>query len=78
MIIGLLYLIISLVFKRPIYNMIVDNRELETTFNTKLIEYIEGLSSIKNLHYEKNINLKLEYSLIKYLKNSLNLLYSQI
>lgn len=73
LIIGLLYLIISLVFKRPIYNMIVDNRELETTFNTKLIEYIEGLSSIKNLHYEKNINLKLEYSLIKYLKNSLNL-----
>ncbi len=67
-----IYILIGIIFKNPLYDMVLKNIELETNFNSNLIEGIDAIESIKNLHYEKHINQKIEFSLIKYLKNTLN------
>lgn len=61
-IISLLYIFIGILTGPVIYKTINDNIDLETEFNSNLVEKIEGIESIKNLSktnlFVKNIVLK--------------------
>lgn len=55
--VAILYIILSLIYNPSIYRKINDNIELETSFNSDLIEKVENLESIKNLNIvEKSCN----------------------
>lgn len=72
LIICLIYVLTGILFKDPLYDMVIKNIELETNFNSDLIEKIEAIETIKNMNWEKEVNNKIEFSLVKYLKNNLN------
>ncbi|MCM1052854.1 MAG: peptidase domain-containing ABC transporter [Ruminococcus sp.] len=68
-----LYLIVSLIFNKLIYEKIKTNIEMETEFNSTLVENIEMNTSIKNLNLIKQFYYKLEDKLVLMLKSNLNL-----
>lgn len=67
-IIVLLYLIISLLYSKPIYNKINDGIDSQTEFNSHLIENIENIETIKNLNLIDKVIQSIEELNIKYLK----------
>ncbi len=68
-----IYLLIGLIFSKILYYRLKENLELNTDFNTSLIENIEMNTSIKNLNLTASFLAKLENKLIILLKNNFSL-----
>lgn len=68
----LLYILVSLVYSPIIYRSFNDNIELETDFNSKLVENIGNIESIKNLNIVETVCSKLEFANIAFIKNTYN------
>lgn len=68
----LLYLLVSLIYSPIIYRKLNDNIELETDFNSKLVENIGNIDSIKNLNIVETICSKLEFANIAFIKDTYN------
>lgn len=66
----LFYIFITFIFNKFIQKKLQENILYETDFNSKLIEGINSLETIKNNNYEKKYMEKIEYSFIKYLKHN--------
>lgn len=68
----LLYILISLIYSPIIYRKLNDNIELETDFNSQLVENIGNIVSIKNLNIVETICSKLEFANIAHIKDTYN------
>lgn len=68
----LLYILVSLVYSPIIYRKLNDNIELETDFNSKLVENIGNIESIKNLNIIETVCSKLEFANIAFIKDTYN------
>ena len=71
-IISLLYIIIGLITSPIIYKKINDNIDLETEFNSNLIEKIEGIESIKNINKTNYFLNKINKNYLLYKQNDLS------
>lgn len=65
----LLYVLVSIIYAPFLHKRINNNIELETEFNSNLVEYISSIDSIKNLNLINYFSQKLEISAVKYLKD---------
>ena len=72
-IILLIYIITSLFFNKPIKDKINDNIIKDTIVNEYLVEYINGIETIKNNNNPLYINSNIENSICNLLKNNLDL-----
>lgn len=68
----ILYILVSLVYSPIIYRKLNDNIELETDFNSKLVENIGNIESIKNLNIVEDVCSKLEFANIAFIKDTYN------
>lgn len=68
----LLYILVSLIYSPIIYRRLNDNIELETDFNSQLVENIANIESIKNLNIVETICSKLEFANIAFIKDTFN------
>ncbi len=69
----IVYLLLGILFSKLIYKKILENKEYESDFNTKMIESITMFNSVKNLHKTRRVLLKIENSLANYLYHSFNI-----
>ena len=71
-IVSIFYIIIGIIYSPIIYQKINDNIDLETEFNSKLVEYTENLETIKNMSLiDRYLNI-LDESFSSYLNNTFN------
>lgn len=70
LIIILIYILFGILVNKAIYIKIMKNINYETELNSKLIEYINMITSIKNLNVTKNILTNLENNICIYIKDS--------
>ncbi|MFI3260559.1 MAG: cysteine peptidase family C39 domain-containing protein [bacterium] len=73
LIILIMYIIIGLLYSRFIFKKIIKNKELESNFNTKVIEDINMFKNIKNLNITQNILKSLEDNISKLIFSNFNL-----
>lgn len=66
----LLYILVSLIYSPIIYRKLNDNIELETDFNSKLVENISNIESIKNLNIVETVCRKLEFANLAFIKDT--------
>lgn len=71
-IICLIYMIVGSVFGPIIYKKLNDNIDIETEFNSDLVEKVDSIESIKYLNITNKITNDIGNKYIKYLKNSFN------
>ena len=71
-IICLIYMIVGSVFGPIIYKKLNDNIDIETEFNSDLVEKVDTIESIKYLNITNKITNDIGNKYIKYLKNSFN------
>ena len=71
-IICLIYMIVGSVFGPIIYKKLNDNIDIETEFNSDLVEKVDSIESIKYLNITDKITNDIGNKYIKYLKNSFN------
>ena len=63
----IIYLIIGIIVSKITYRKVLENIDYQTNFNSKMLEYINMISSIKHLNLTNKFLEKIEYVLSKYL-----------
>ena len=71
-IISLLYILVGLITSPLIYQKINDNIDLETEFNSNLVEKVEGIESIKNINKTSYFLNKINKNYLLFKQNDLS------